>query len=149
MNRFTGKRLAFEMEIADNEGMKNEASKRVGGGNGGQGSKWIRPAKRLAIYLRDGLCCAYCGTDLRGAAPGQLTLDHLTPRSHGGDNEATNLVLACVACNSSRGNKSLEEFAPGGALARIATLRHMSLNVSLAAAIIADRAHNAALEAAR
>ena len=25
------------------------------------GSKWIRPDKRLAIYLRDGLACAWCG----------------------------------------------------------------------------------------
>ena len=25
------------------------------------GSKWIRPEKRMAIYLRDGLACVYCG----------------------------------------------------------------------------------------
>ncbi|KKK72946.1 hypothetical protein LCGC14_2898780, partial [marine sediment metagenome] len=26
-----------------------------------QGMNWIRPEKRLAIYLRDGLACCYCG----------------------------------------------------------------------------------------
>lgn len=25
------------------------------------GSKWIRPEKRLAIYHRDGFACIYCG----------------------------------------------------------------------------------------
>jgi 5-methylcytosine-specific restriction endonuclease McrA len=25
-----------------------------------QGMNWIRPEKRLAIYLRDGLACCYC-----------------------------------------------------------------------------------------
>lgn len=60
------------------------------------GSKWIRPEKRHAIYLRDGYCCAYCGAEDR------LTLDHLVPRELGGGHGEANLVTACLACNSAR-----------------------------------------------
>ena len=112
------------------------------------GSKWIRPEKRLAIYIRDSFACAYCGTDLRNSRPAEVTLDHLTPRSLGGTNDATNLVTACRTCNSSRGNRSLESFAPGGSLVRIAKLIAQPLNVKLARAIIDDRT-NERVEAAR
>ena len=67
-----------------------------------QGSKWIRADKRLAIYLRDDFCCAYCGRDLTDAPSEERTLDHVQPCSHGGSNEAYNLVTACRSCNSAR-----------------------------------------------
>ena len=70
----------------------------------GQGSKWIRPEKRLAIYHRDGFCCAYCGA---GAEDGVLlTLDHVLACELGGSNEATNLVTACLSCNSAKQDKT-------------------------------------------
>ena len=68
--------------------------------NGTNGSKWIRRDKRLAIYLRDGFRCAYCGRDLAGAPAREITLDHLTA-GHA-DHRETNLVMACRSCNSSR-----------------------------------------------
>lgn len=74
----------------------------------GQGMNWIRPVKRLAIYLRDGLACAYCGIGIEDGA--KLTLDHLAPYSQGGCNCETNLVTCCAKCNSSRGNRDLAEF---------------------------------------
>ena len=110
---------------------------------------WIRPAKRLAIYVRDSFRCLYCGTDLRQAAPADVTLDHLLPRSAGGSNEATNLVTACRSCNSSRGAKPWLDYATGGAVDRINQLRHEPLNIALAKAILAGTAGDAALEAAR
>ena len=72
------------------------------------GMNWIRQEKRLAIYLRDDLCCAYCGSTIEDGAT--LSLDHLTPRSKGGSNEATNLVTCCTKCNSSRGNRPVKTF---------------------------------------
>lgn len=78
-------------------------------GGQGQGMNWIRPVKRLAIYLRDGLACAYCGDGVENGA--KLTLDHLTPYSQGGCNCEANLVTCCNKCNSSRGNRDLAEFA--------------------------------------
>ena len=74
-----------------------------------QGSHWIRPTKRLAIYLRDGLACAYCGATIEDGA--RLTLDHLRPVSRGGSNEAANLVTCCHRCNSARGNRPWTRFA--------------------------------------
>lgn len=74
-----------------------------------QGMNWIRQDKRLAIYLRDGLACAWCGDSVECGA--QLTLDHLTPHSKGGTNEATNLVTCCHRCNSTRGNRETRRFA--------------------------------------
>lgn len=73
-----------------------------------QGMNWIRREKRLAIYLRDGLACVYCGESVETAAP--LTLDHLRPYSKGGTNTATNLVTACHRCNSSRGSRTVRGF---------------------------------------
>lgn len=76
--------------------------------NGGQGMNWIRQSTRLAIYLRDGCACAYCG---RGIERGiSLTLDHLHPHSLGGGNRVTNLVTACKPCNSSRGDRPITAF---------------------------------------
>lgn len=74
-----------------------------------QGMNWIRPVKRLAIYLRDGLACAYCGNTVENGA--KLTLDHLTPHSKGGTNSETNLITCCNICNSSRGNRAWRVFA--------------------------------------
>ncbi|HEY0005810.1 MAG TPA: HNH endonuclease [Pyrinomonadaceae bacterium] len=62
--------------------------------------------KRLRIYIRDKFRCQYCG-EKRGAA--QLTLDHIFPRSRGGDNSPLNIVTACVDCNTRKGNRTPEE----------------------------------------
>lgn len=80
-------------------------------GNGGRGMNWIRQEKRLAIYLRDGLACAWCGQAVEDGV--RLTLDHLTPRSKGGRNDERNLVTSCGRCNSSRADRSVRVFARG------------------------------------
>lgn len=77
--------------------------------NGGQGMNWIRKEKRLAIYLRDGLACCYCGAAVEDGA--KLTLDHIKPHDHGGSNEPSNLVTACHRCNSARGCRTVPAFA--------------------------------------
>lgn len=76
---------------------------------GGQGMNFVRKEKRLAIYLRDGLACAYCGEGVEDGA--KLTLDHLTPHCQGGSNRESNLVTACHRCNSSRGARDWRTFA--------------------------------------
>ena len=78
------------------------------------GMKWIRQEKRLAIYLRDGLACVYCGESVEDGAT--LTLDHLQCHSRGGSNAAANLVTACKRCNSSRGTRSVRSFCRSVAL---------------------------------
>jgi hypothetical protein len=73
------------------------------------GMNWIRQESRLAIYLRDGLSCAYCGDSAENGA--QLTLDHLKPHNLGGDNKPNNLVTCCHRCNCSRGKRNVAKFA--------------------------------------
>ena len=74
------------------------------------GAKWIRRERRLAIYLRDGLACCYCGSGLEDNGT-TLSLDHIIPVVHGGNNRSPNLVTSCRKCNSVRGNRALEDFA--------------------------------------
>ncbi len=77
-----------------------------------QGMHWIRPVKRLAIYLRDGMACVYCGESIENSDV-RFTLDHLKPYSQSGSNRPTNLVTACVRCNSRRGKRSWMVFCLG------------------------------------
>ena len=70
------------------------------------GSHWIRDERRLAILVRDRGICLWCNR-----RPQKLTLDHLIPHCEGGSNKHTNLVTACLFCNSARGSKSVEVFA--------------------------------------
>jgi 5-methylcytosine-specific restriction endonuclease McrA len=74
------------------------------------GSKWIRPEKRRAIYIRDKHTCAYCGQDLRGLSRDEITLDHITPRELGGSNKASNLVTSCRSCNCAKRDLTLKGF---------------------------------------
>ena len=109
------------------------------------GSKWIRPAKRLAIYARDGFACAYCGA---GAEDSVLTLDHLVPRELGGTHEVRNLVTACVSCNSSRRDLSMRSWLvvlrdrgvdTTGMARRIRTLTARALDMRAGHAALAAR----------
>ena len=77
-------------------------------GNGTNGSKWIRPTKRLAIYCRDGHGCLYCGAGIEDGAT--LTLDHLVARELGGTNDDGNLVTACLSCNAAKRALTLREW---------------------------------------
>jgi 5-methylcytosine-specific restriction endonuclease McrA len=62
--------------------------------------------KRLRIYVRDKYRCQYCGEK---KPAGELTLDHILPRSRGGDNSPVNIVTACVPCNGRKGNRTPAE----------------------------------------
>ena len=62
--------------------------------------------KRLRIYMRDKYRCQYCGEK---KTAGELTLDHILPRSRGGDNSPVNVVTACVACNNRKGDRTPAE----------------------------------------
>jgi len=80
-----------------------------------QGSKWIRPEKRRAIYARDNNCCVYCGCDLTGQV---ATLDHVIARENGGTNDAGNLVTSCQHCNSAKQDKPLTAYTDNAATLR-------------------------------
>src|ERR687892_1599267 len=63
-----------------------------------------RKISRRALFARDGWRCQYCGT-----STGKLTLDHVVPRSRGGDSVWENVVTSCGPCNLRKGNRLLEE----------------------------------------
>src|SRR5579871_3780145 len=55
-----------------------------------------RALSRKNILLRDRNSCQYCGVLLPSS---ELTLDHVIPRSRGGNSTWENLVACCHACN--------------------------------------------------
>ena len=60
------------------------------------------PSRNL-VYKRDGYACQYCGSTR------DLTIDHVIPRSKGGDDTWQNLTTCCSSCNVKKGNKLLHE----------------------------------------
>jgi hypothetical protein len=79
------------------------------GANGAHGMNWLPPWRRLAIYLRDGLACCWCGLTIEDGI--KLTLDHALSRSAGGGNESANLFTSCLTCNARRQDDDLATFA--------------------------------------
>jgi 5-methylcytosine-specific restriction endonuclease McrA len=65
-----------------------------------------RALSRKNILLRDRNSCQYCGVVLPSS---ELTLDHVIPRSRGGNSTWENLVACCHACNRKKGNRLLLE----------------------------------------
>ena len=102
----------------------------------GKGSGWISKTLRLAIYLRDGFLCQYCGRDLHSANPREVSLDHLKCQTNGGSHEPKNLVTACISCNSRRQHTPWRQYAPAGAVERILKTVRRAPNVKLAKAIL-------------
>jgi 5-methylcytosine-specific restriction endonuclease McrA len=65
-----------------------------------------RSLSRKNILLRDRNICQYCGAVLPS---GELTLDHVIPRSRGGASTWENLVACCHSCNRRKGNQYVQE----------------------------------------
>lgn len=61
----------------------------------------VSAGDRQRIYEAQGGCCLYCGQPLDG----DCTVDHFIPLSQGGEHAPGNIVLACRACNSSKGDQ--------------------------------------------
>lgn len=63
--------------------------------------KQIMGMTNTNLYYRDHGVCAYCSTPLTISG---MTVDHVRPKSHAGHRQWENLVAACAACNSAKGN---------------------------------------------
>ncbi|WP_347596454.1 RNA-guided endonuclease IscB [Acrocarpospora sp. B8E8] len=86
---------------------------------------------REYLLAKFGRACVYCGTTV---VP--LNIDHVNPRSKGGSDRVSNLVLACIPCNRAKGNRPVEEFAPKRA---VEILRRAKTPLRDAAAVNATR----------
>ncbi len=60
------------------------------------------PLTRAGLMHRDRFRCAYCG----GRAE---TIDHVVPRSRGGDHSWQNCVACCARCNHRKADRLLSE----------------------------------------
>ncbi len=63
-------------------------------------------ADRPVVYGRDRHTCCYCGNVF---PEHRLTMDHVTPKSHGGLATWMNMVAACKPCNTKKANRTPEE----------------------------------------
>ena len=61
---------------------------------------------RRNIFIRDENRCQYCG---RKHPSYELSLDHITPRSRGGEATWENIVCACLKCNVRKGGRTPQE----------------------------------------
>jgi len=67
-----------------------------------------KPVKfsRINIYGRDKYNCQYCGIK---KTIGELTYDHVVPRSRGGKTTWTNIATCCTDCNGEKANRTPEQ----------------------------------------
>lgn len=61
---------------------------------------------RRNVWLRDEGRCQYCS---RRVSLKSFTLDHVTPKCHGGKTTWTNVVTCCYDCNQKKGDKTPRE----------------------------------------
>ncbi len=78
---------------------------------------------KAGLLRRDGHLCAYCGR--RGS-----TVEHLLPVSRGGRSTWTNTVVACLACNTRKGDRTPQE-------AHMLLLRHPTVPTVQTALLLA------------
>lgn len=69
---------------------------------------YVHPARtaaftRFNLFLRDEFTCQYCGDT------GDMTFDHVVPRSKGGRTTWENVVAACGPCNLYKASKTLKQ----------------------------------------
>ena len=59
---------------------------------------------RKNLIQRDNYSCQYCG--YKGD---NLSIDHVIPRSRGGEDKWENVTTACISCNIRKGNRTPKE----------------------------------------
>ena len=61
---------------------------------------------RKNVVWRDKNVCQYCGNRFIFS---ELTMDHVIPKSRGGDRSWTNIVACCKKCNNNKSNRTPQE----------------------------------------
>jgi 5-methylcytosine-specific restriction endonuclease McrA len=61
---------------------------------------------RRTLFARDEHRCQYCG---KSHPTSQLSMDHVMPRSRGGETTWENVVCSCLSCNTKKGSRTPQE----------------------------------------
>ena len=64
------------------------------------------PLTRGNLLARDNFTCQYCAKELSAK---DATLDHVIPRSQGGQTTWINIVCSCASCNRKKGGRTPKE----------------------------------------
>lgn len=59
------------------------------------------PYSKRAVFIRDSHICQYCGVQMERK---DCTVDHVYPKSLGGETSWENCVTACIDCNNIKGD---------------------------------------------
>jgi len=78
--------------------------------------------------------CAYCGE-----TNGRLEIDHIVPKSRGGGDAVSNLLICCRECNEKKGNFSIQQFLEGNPHVISRVLKQKTASLKDTAAVNATR----------
>ncbi len=67
---------------------------------------FTRRLSRREVFWRDKFTCQYCS---RRHSAAHMSIDHVLPRSKGGQTNWENCVLACVKCNARKADRTLKD----------------------------------------
>jgi 5-methylcytosine-specific restriction endonuclease McrA len=68
-------------------------------------NEYVSAELRRAVTQRALACCEYCRSQAR-YAPQAFSVEHVRPRSKGGETALNNLALACQGCNNRKYTKT-------------------------------------------
>ena len=112
---------------------------------------WLPADTRLAIYVRDGFACVYCGAAFEDGT--RLAIDHVLPRDLGGPDVPANLVTCCFECNGDKRNmtlatylRHLNDYGRGSdeIFDRVYTAMHRPLKIAYAKRLLKKRVYRVA-----
>jgi 5-methylcytosine-specific restriction endonuclease McrA len=86
-------------------------------------SNTYKIANKRNILVRDKFKCQYCGEKLSMKT---ATIDHVHPRSKGGENTIENCIASCKKCNNAKGDTALSVFEQSSGLKLTSKPRHLT-----------------------
>lgn len=98
INAATGRRSVLEINsiiatVGDNSALRKARD------------RYTPPLNNPTLFRRDAQICLYCGGKFRSS---DLSRDHVTPISRGGEDIWNNVVTACKRCNNHKGGRMPE-----------------------------------------
>lgn len=66
----------------------------------------VTAEQRRLVENRAQGCCEYCASPVRFSTQPSFAVEHILPRSKGGETVLENLALSCPGCNGHKYNKT-------------------------------------------